>query len=186
MAEAARILGASRCAVVGGMATDAAGAAAAVALARRIGGVIDHAHSEPLLRDLEVMRTAGWMVATPQQARARADLALLVGAGRGLAGPGGGDRMLPPGAGSARRVIRLGPGRDAAIAGAETIAASPAELLGLLGALRAIAAGRPVRLPPARLRALSGSPRRWAPRATAWCRGRRARSTRSRSRCCAD
>jgi formylmethanofuran dehydrogenase subunit B len=154
-AEAARILGASRCAVLGGMATDAAGAAAAVALARRIGGVIDHAHSGPLLRDLDVMRTAGWMVATPPEARARADLALLVGTGAAWPGVAAAP-VLPPGAASARRVIRLGPGRDAAIAGAETIAAAPAELLGLLGALRAIAAGRPVRLPGARLRALSG------------------------------
>ncbi len=155
VAEAARILGASRCAVVSGMATDAAGAAAAVALARRIGGVIDHAHSGPLLRDLEVMRSAGWMVATPPEARARADLALLVGAGAAWPGVAAAP-VLPRGAGSARRVIRLGPGRDAAIAGAEIIAASVAELPGLLGALRAIVAGRPVRLAAARLRALSG------------------------------
>ena len=112
MAEAARILGASRCAVLGGMATDAAGAAAAVALARRIGGVIDHAHSGPLLRDLEVMRTAGWMVATPPQARARADLALLVGAGwRPGRAAGGGTRRC-------RRASRIGAAGDPARAGA--------------------------------------------------------------------
>ncbi|MGH7210247.1 MAG: hypothetical protein ACREF1_02140, partial [Acetobacteraceae bacterium] len=81
--------------------------------------------------------------------------ALLVGVGAAWPGVDVAPR-LPPGAGSARRIIRLGPGRDAAIAGADTIAASPAELPGLLGALRALVAGRPVRLRAARLRALSG------------------------------
>jgi formylmethanofuran dehydrogenase subunit B len=154
VAEAARILGASHCAVLGGMATDAAGAAAAVALARRIGGVIDHRHSVALLRDLDVMRTAGWMVTTPTQARARADLALLVGAGATWPGVEA-EPVLPPGTGAARRVIRLGPGREAPPPGANTIAARAEELLGLLGALRATVAGRPVRLPAARLRALT-------------------------------
>ena len=81
IAAAADLLGRSRCAVFGGLATDIAGGEAAVILARAIGGAIDHMHADAALRDLDVMRQAGWIVTTPLQARARADVLLLVGPG---------------------------------------------------------------------------------------------------------
>ena len=45
IAEAARLLGASRLPVIAGLGTDVAGARAAIALAQRLGGVVDHMHS---------------------------------------------------------------------------------------------------------------------------------------------
>jgi formylmethanofuran dehydrogenase subunit B len=80
-AEAARLLAASRLPVVAGLGADIAGARAAIALARRLGGAVDHMHSGALLRDLDVMREAGMMVTTPNEARIRGDVLLLVGAG---------------------------------------------------------------------------------------------------------
>src|SRR6185503_20766893 len=78
-AEAAKVLAASRLPVFAGLGTDIAGARAAIALAERIGGVIDHMHSDALLRDLVVMREAGAYVTTPNEARVRGDTLLLIG-----------------------------------------------------------------------------------------------------------
>jgi formylmethanofuran dehydrogenase subunit B len=162
VARAAAILNESRCAVIAGLGTDYAGAEAAIALARQIGGVFDHLHSAAALRDLDAMRTAGWIVTTPLQARARADLLLLVGSGLSEAWPEIWRHLrpdLPPklGTDTPRRVIRLCPGRDAAPpdVDAEDIGARTAELPALLGALRAIVAGRRIALPAARAKALA-------------------------------
>ena len=74
--EAAALLRQSRFPVIAGLATDIAGAEAAVALAEASRGAIDHAHSASVLADLGVMREAGWMIVTPREARARADVVL--------------------------------------------------------------------------------------------------------------
>src|SRR5262245_48061146 len=79
LAAAARLLAASRCPRVTGLGTDVAGARAAIGLAERIGAVVDHMNSDVLLRDLAVLREAGMMVTTPNEARLRADTLLLVG-----------------------------------------------------------------------------------------------------------
>ena len=60
--EAAKLLRVSRLPLIAGLGTDVAGARAAIELAAQIGGVTDHMHSEPLLRDLDVAREAGMMV----------------------------------------------------------------------------------------------------------------------------
>src|SRR5215471_6803836 len=80
-AEAARLLDHSRLPLIAGLGTDVAGARAAIALAQRLGGVIDHMHSDAVLRDLDGMREAGMMVTTPNEARLRADTVLVAGAG---------------------------------------------------------------------------------------------------------
>ncbi len=115
-------------------------------LARAIGAVIDHMHADAALRDLDVMRQAGWIVTTPLQARARADVLLLVGPGLHDAWPdldrGLGIDIAPPlFPDRVRRVIRLGVGA----ASAQAISAEPAQLPVVLGVLRAVVAGRPVR-----------------------------------------
>src|SRR5262245_37936999 len=115
-AEAARLLAASRVPVIAGLGADVAGARAAIALARRLGGAIDHMHSDALLRDLDVMREAGMLVTTPNEARVRGDLVLLVGDGLVEAWPQLPERLLAaplgPEAGAAQRRIRwLCPGR---------------------------------------------------------------------------
>jgi formylmethanofuran dehydrogenase subunit B len=78
-AEAAGMLAASRCPLIAGLGTDIAGARAAISLAERIGGVVDHMNADTLLRDLTVLREAGMMLTTPNEARLRADTLLLVG-----------------------------------------------------------------------------------------------------------
>ncbi len=79
LAEAAELLTASRCALITGLGTDIAGARAAIGLAERIGAAVDHMNADVLLRDLAVLREAGMMVTTPNEARLRADTLLLVG-----------------------------------------------------------------------------------------------------------
>ncbi len=152
VARAAAILGASRCATIAGLATDAAGVEAAVALARRIGGALDHMHAEAALRDLAVMRQDGWIVTTPLQARARADLLLLAGPGIADAWPHFADRLrlaaapvLAPG--RRRRVILLGAdaGTAALAGGGDRIDAAPGRLPVVLGVLRALLGRRKVR-----------------------------------------
>jgi len=155
IAEAARLITASRCTVFAGLATDVAGGAAAMQVARQVGGVIDHMHADAALRDLDVMRRAGWVVTTPAQARARADVAVLAGPGLDTAWPRLWDELQldrPPSLFPeiARRVVRICPGRVAAAsadAGASvlTIGDDAAELQPALGVLRALLAGRPVR-----------------------------------------
>jgi len=124
-------------------------------LARRIGGVVDHMHADAALRDLDVMRRAGWVVTTPAQARARADVVVLAGPGLDEAWPRlwhelqlhYAPSLFPD---NARRVVRLCPGRVAdapgdAGASVLTVGEDPAELQAALGMLRALLAGRPVR-----------------------------------------
>src|SRR4051812_9776298 len=120
VAEAARLLGASRLPLIAGLGTDIAGARAAVALAERIGGVVEHMHSDAMLRDLAVLREAGAFVTTPNEARLRADTLLLVGTGLSEAWPALGERLLsqplgPEAGGGARKIFWLCPGRQAAI-----------------------------------------------------------------------
>jgi len=164
IAEAARLIIASRCTVFAGLATDVAGGAAAIEVARQVGGVIDHMHADAALRDLDVMRRAGWVVTTPAQARARADVVVLAGPGFDTAWPRLWDdlqldRPPPLFPQTARRVVHLCPGRIAAApADAKlsvlTIGEDAAELQPALGVLRALLAGRPVRSDAALLQPL--------------------------------
>ncbi len=80
-AAAARLLARSRQPLIAGLGADIDGARAAIALAERVGGVIEHMHSAALLRDLDCLRETGIMLTTPGEARVRADVVLLVGDG---------------------------------------------------------------------------------------------------------
>ena len=153
-AEAATLLAASRVPVVAGMGADIAGARAAIALAERIGAAVDHMNSDVVLRDVEVMRTGGMMLTTPNEARLRADLLLLIGAGLVDAWPELPDRLLlrPPvaqtDAKATRRIIWLCPDGDptklSGPAKVQVVGRSRRDLPVLLAALRARIAGRPV------------------------------------------
>ena len=165
--EAARMLAASRFPLIAGLGTDVAGVRAAVALAERLGAAIDHMHSAVLFKDLDVMRDAGMMITTPNEARMRGERLLLVGGGLMVAWPELRQRLvdppLAPEAGDAsRRVIWLCPGRAEqareSIPNVETIGRDPADLPVVLAALRARLAGRPVgktRLPAKTIDALA-------------------------------
>jgi formylmethanofuran dehydrogenase subunit B len=149
IAQAARWLGKSRLPLIAGLGTDIAGTRAAVALADRIGGVVDHMHAETLLRDAAVMREAGAYLTTPNEARLRADTLLLVGPGLTEAWPNLAARLLTklPAAeiGTVeRRIFWLCPGKGSATpAGVKLIGRQAGDLPALLAVLRAHLAGRP-------------------------------------------
>ncbi len=149
IAAAAGLLGRSRRAAVAGLDADVAAIEAAIGLARRLDGVADHRASRATLRDLDVMRTAGWITTTPLQARARADLVVLVGAGLEQDWPGLEERLALAGPpplfpDRARTVVRLCPGGTNAAG--EVFGGDPTGLATLLGQVRAAVGGRS--LPP--------------------------------------
>jgi formylmethanofuran dehydrogenase subunit B len=151
---AARLLARSVQPLIAGLGADIAGARAAIALAERVGGVIEHMHSAALLRDLDSMRETGVMLMTPTEARVRADVVLLVGDGLIETWPALNERLLAPparpeGVDVKRRIIWLAPAIGARIRGFEGDveiwgAGRGATLAANLAALRARAKGRPV------------------------------------------
>ncbi len=145
VAAAAAVLGNSRRAAIAGLEADIAAIEAAIGLARRLDGVADHLASRATLRDLDVMRSVGWITTTPLQARARADIVVLVGPGLEQDWPGMAERLALGGPPTlfperVRTVVRLCPG-EAGLAG-EVFGSDPAELAGLLGQVRAAVGGR--------------------------------------------
>jgi formylmethanofuran dehydrogenase subunit B len=149
--EAAKLLASSRCALVAGLGTDVAGARAAIGLADRIGAIVDHVHSDIVLRDLEVMRSSGSFATTSAEARVRADVLLLIG-------PGFGDAWLelPPllfaatqfgkgGGPTARRIYCICPAGNWPVPASAVVVKGPqAEIPGLVAALRARLANMPI------------------------------------------
>ncbi|MGV1015115.1 MAG: hypothetical protein ACOYB4_09115, partial [Methyloceanibacter sp.] len=77
--RAAELLGRARLPVFGGLLTDIAGAAAAISLAQKLGGVIDHAYGDALMRSARILREAGASSASFGEARNRADVVVVVG-----------------------------------------------------------------------------------------------------------
>jgi formylmethanofuran dehydrogenase subunit B len=167
-AAAARLLARSRQPLIAGLGADIDGARAAIALAQRVGGVIEHMHSAALLRDLDCLRETGIMLTTPGEARVRADVILLVGDDLTAAWPHLNERLLAPpakpeGADVKRRIVWLAPQSNATIPGfdgdIEVFAAGvDATLAANLAALRARVKRRPVaqtQLPLAALDAIA-------------------------------
>jgi formylmethanofuran dehydrogenase subunit B len=121
-AAAARLMARSHQPLIAGLGADIDGARAAIALAERVGGVIEHMHSSALLRDLDSMRETGVMLTTPGVARVRADVVLLVGDGLTEAWPALNERLLrpparPEGVEVKRRIVWLAPAIGARIPG---------------------------------------------------------------------
>jgi formylmethanofuran dehydrogenase subunit B len=153
-AAAARLLVRSRQPLIAGLGADIDGARAAIALAKRVDGVIEHMHSAALLRDLDCLRETGIMLTTPGEARVRADVVLLVGDGLTEAWPHLNERLLAPaarpeGVDVKRRIIWLAPAKGARIGGFEGDieiwrAERGATLAVNLAALRARVKNRPI------------------------------------------
>jgi formylmethanofuran dehydrogenase subunit B len=153
-AAAARLLARSGQPLIAGLGADIDGTRAAIALAQRVGGVVEHMHSAALLRDLDCMRETGVMLTTPGEARVRADVVLLVGDGLMQTSPHLSERLLrpparPEGADVKRRIVWLAPHAAATIPGfdgeIEVFAAGlGATFAANLAALRARVKGRPV------------------------------------------
>jgi formylmethanofuran dehydrogenase subunit B len=136
VAEAERLIRAAALPVFAHLGADVEGAREAVLLAEFVGGVLDHAASTGLLRDLDPLRETGGMVTTPLEAAVRADVVLLVGA---VAAPDWLARPAHPyGSDIPRQTLRLGEG---------------AGLLSRLAALRARVKRKPVLSAPADLEA---------------------------------
>jgi formylmethanofuran dehydrogenase subunit B len=112
-----------------------------------VGGVIDHMHSEALLRNLDVMREACMMTTTPTEAHVRADFLLLVGPGLIEAWP-----ALPTTLFRERRTVWLCPEKAAKTANEHrnigVVGDDPADLPVMVAILRARCAGRPVAKTP--------------------------------------
>ncbi len=154
VAAAAHILAASAQPLIAGLGADVEGARAAVALAERVGGIVDHMHSAALLRDLDSLRETGVMMTTPGEARVRADVVLLVGASLLETWPALNEWLLVPqvrphGADVARRIIWLAPEAERKIFGLDRAAQIVGAGLGSrlaanLAALRARIKNRPV------------------------------------------
>lgn len=155
VAEAARLLAASRLPLVTGLATDVAGVKAALALAREAGGVIDHEGSDLVCRRLAVLQGSDLFVAVPAEMRRRADRFLLVGPDAAALRPdllafvfgGVRDLGLKPDGEAPRRIVWLG-GADASLLpsngiAAEAVPCAPAGLPDALAMIRASLAGRP-------------------------------------------
>lgn len=79
--RAADLLAQARLPVFGGLFTDVNGAAAALALAQKLGGVIDHAASSGTSKAARVMRETGSTPASLGEVRNRADTVVLIGDG---------------------------------------------------------------------------------------------------------
>jgi len=157
VAGAALLLARSRQPLIAGLGADIDGARAAIALAERVGGVIEHRHSAALLRDLDCLRETGIMLTTPGEARVRADVVLLVGDALTEAWPSLTERLLAPparpeGVDVKRRIIWLAPAIGARIGGFEGDieiwkAERGATLAVNLAALRARVKNRPIANP---------------------------------------
>ncbi len=143
-AAAARLLEQARLPVIAGLATDAAGTRAAIALAEKLRGAYDHLLSDVLLRDIDVMQQAGRMVTTAGDVRLRADCVLFAGPNVRETWPDLTKQLnlsAPPRLAeekAARKIFWLGPGRgEAAEVGATEIAVAPGELPHAVACLRA-------------------------------------------------
>ncbi|MCC3247164.1 formylmethanofuran dehydrogenase [Methylocystis sp. WRRC1] len=162
--QAARILGGANFPLVAGLGADVPGARAAILLAERLRGAFDHMASSDSLVDLDVKRSFGMFTTTPNEARVRSDVVVLVGPGLTRIWPGMLERLAlgqPPRhgsqAGHPRKVIWIGPEPgEAANVAAKVIPAALHEIPGVLAAWRARVGGRPVALENAKVELIDG------------------------------
>ncbi len=141
VAEAARLLAASRLPLFAGLGCEGSGMRAALALARATGAVLDHLHGDTLFANLRPMARQGWVTATLAEIRNRADLLLFFGTdGRRLA-PRLHERLRIPRPGV--RLIYLGEDLEPG-PGGEFLPCPRARLHDFAAALRARLRGRRV------------------------------------------
>jgi formylmethanofuran dehydrogenase subunit B len=150
---AAAILSRARLPVIAGLGTDIAGIRGSIALAERLHGAYDHMHSSRIFAELDVLRQAGLMFTTPNEARLRADVLLLVGSELTRIWPRLMDRLAPGEspvfdlAQEKRKIVWIAPEPGVTeIAGVPVQAIEASDLLTTLATLRARVAERPVTL----------------------------------------
>ncbi|MCB1507082.1 MAG: formylmethanofuran dehydrogenase [Hyphomicrobiaceae bacterium] len=161
IAEAAARLNQSRQPLIGGLGTDVEGMRAVLALADRAGGVVDHALSAAMSRNMGVLQTKGWFMSTLTETRNRADLLIIVGVDLAAEHPRFFERIASPaeamfdGDADKRTVVLIGCGGNAKsgvkggrIGDVIEIACQAEEIPPLLGALRAVLKDVPHTAPP--------------------------------------
>ena len=142
--RAAALLARARLPVIGGLYTDIDGASAALALAEKLGGVVDHAAGEGLARAARVMRETGTTPASFGEVRNRADTIVVIGKNPLQRDPDLLSKLFPgkpglprPGK-NKREAVLLGAGKSAAPKGVPTTSingrTSVPELVALLAA----------------------------------------------------
>jgi formylmethanofuran dehydrogenase subunit B len=149
VADAAALIRKADSPLFGGLATGVEGMRAAMALAERAGGVVDHALSEGQYRNVRVLQSAGWTTSTLTETRNRADLLIVVGSDIRKLHPRFFERIVSPpdsmfGATAAKRtVVFIGEGPERAAANGPQVGEvislpCKVEQIGeVLGALRA-------------------------------------------------
>ncbi len=149
--RAAEILSAARMPVIAGLGTDAMGARASILLAEKLRGAYDHMYSARIFVGLDVMRQAGLMFTTPNEARLRADVFLFIGKDLTKVWPAMMERLAPGDtppfdlAREPRKLLWLAPGRGGAkVEGLAIQTLDSPDLHTALAVLRACVAGRPV------------------------------------------
>ncbi|SMF88961.1 formylmethanofuran dehydrogenase, subunit B [Azospirillum oryzae] len=131
---------------VGGLAADTEGVSAALALAERLGAVVDHAASESLFHGLRALQVTGAMTATFGEVRNRADLFVLFGTEFDRHAPRLFDRIIHPpkalfrDAGAVRGFL-IGPGDGLAPEGFERLTANLIHAPAIAAALSQLVAG---------------------------------------------
>lgn len=186
VAAAAGMLRKARLPMLGGLATDVDGLRAALALADRTGGVVDHALSEAGLGNIDVLQTTGWIMSTLTEVRNRADLLIVVASDIAKLHPRFFDRVAAPSdtmfdlTPRERSVVFIGEGLDttsAALAriGEVTVLACPRARAGdVVAALKAelrgarLAAGAVAGVPIEQIRALAERCRKASYGVIAW------------------
>lgn len=139
---ARRILAEAHAPLIGGLGADMAGAGAAVDLAARFGGVLDHYASEGLFRNYAAAQRTGWLSTTLAEVRNRCDVLLVVGDDPAAVWGRLFERFFPETplfAGANRTVVFLGgaPGEKAKaqLAGARVVHHATDDLVATLEAL---------------------------------------------------
>ncbi len=156
--QAVQILIGANQPLIAGLATDAAGCRAAMALAEKAGAAVDHLHGNAISSNALVLQRRGWIMTTLTEVRNRADLVVLFGTDGDSVNPRFIERCLRPRPGMgrnrirARKVVFIGEAAQAlalkrALPAALTVTCRKQDLLDLLAALRALVHGQSGTLP---------------------------------------
>lgn len=117
--KTAQLLNAASHPLFYGLAVDMNGARAAIQLAERCRGTIDHINSRYSLRNTRVMQDEGWIMATLSEIANRAEIIVILGAYPLLRFPRLIERLVPKHGGLFRQkdpeFVLLGPWRDTAV-----------------------------------------------------------------------
>jgi formylmethanofuran dehydrogenase subunit B len=146
VSAAARLLANAQRPVFAGMGCDVSGVRAVTQLAERVGGIVEPANSERMLRNFLTLQDSGLLSATLSEVRNRADLIVIAGADIANRFPRFFERCLGTGeslfeSGPKREIVYVGKRIDSVPESAEVITCGNERLAEVAGVLRALIAG---------------------------------------------